>query len=352
MIYILVQVAYLFNGLVAFSKQRMVLKKLAIIVTVGVAILAICRGDVGTDTTVYETLVERIMNGNLWVTIEPGFTTYVYLSKIFTDNSVLITRGLSAVFFLLILIYLWRATYDEVAVLMLYFAPNYFLQLSMNGLRIGIATAAFLVALQFFRRSNNLRSLCFASFGTTFHISIIFAIILAVSSRLEVTRLRGAIVPLISILLITYVGIIAQNYILQKTEDYTTITSPGGLSGLSPVGRIFIMIAFASHLRFSHGRKLWFFMITVSVTLVSYYLSFYSYAGLRFLEIIASVLPFLLLLNFVPSNYIDRKFCAGLILAGFLGGANVTIGMFESAHSAGTPFVPYHFLTNAIIDRG
>lgn len=341
-----------FSALLAVSRQRSAIKPVALVIIGFFTFLAVARGDIGTDTLAYESLANIYLNGNIWVGIEPGFIAYVRFAGLLSDNIVLITRGLSLVFFALILIFLWRASTDEVFVLLVYFAPNYLFQMSMNGLRIGIATAAFLCAVQLFRRGRNRHAIIYLALAMTFHVSIMFAILLMAFARLQFSDARSLFVPVIGLSLALVVAISAQAYLEGKVVDYTTIVSPSFFSGISPVARILVIVVAATSLPILRVDKRWLFATILLATLMAYGMATTSYAGLRLLEIIASVVPFLLLMRIAPSTPLNRRFCLGLALAGFLGGLNTLRAFFGSANMGGAPFVPYHFLNNTIISRG
>ena len=346
---------YLMLGLatlIAISRQREWTKPVAFVVLGFFAVLAVARGDVGTDTLTYETLVGVYIEETGWIGIEPGFIAYVRLAHLVTDNAVLITRGLSLVFFALILIFLWRASRDETFVLLAYFAPIYLVQMSMNGLRIGIATAAFVCAMQLFRRGRNRNAVAYLVLAISFHVSIVFAIVLMALTRIEISRAKTLFLPVLGLMAAMIVAITAQGYLEDKVTDYATIVSPGVFSGLSPVGRILIILFSAVTLPISRADKRWMLVTILTATVISYGVAINSYGGLRLLEIIASVAPSLLLMRIDPSTPLNRRFRLGLALAGLLGGLNTLRGMFASANLEGSPFVPYNFLTEAIISRG
>ena len=339
-------------ALVAASRQS----KHGRLVTISVfgfcTILSFARGNIGTDTLAYESLVNVYSLGNSWTGIEPGFIAYVRIAEMISDNAVLLTRGLSLIFGALLLAFCLRASRDELFFIVAYFAPNYFFQMSMNGLRIGIATAAFLCAVQLFRRGSKYHAMFYTALGIAFHVSLIFAFVILAFTQIKVSRSKSLFIPIFGLLLSVGLMIATQGYLLDKFGDYTTITSPGIFSGLSPVVRILIIVFSAIYLPIIASEKKWIFFVLLVATALSYATSTISYAGLRFLEIIASVAPFMILLKVDRSSKINRRFWMGLALAGFLGGTNILRGIFGSVNLGGAPFVPYHLLNDSIISRG
>jgi hypothetical protein len=352
MIYILSYLMFGISALVTVSRQWNLSKPIAFIVLGFCTILASARGDVGTDTFAYEALVGVYTQSTSWIGIEPGFIAYVRFAELTIENDVIVTRGLSLIFCALLLVFCWRASRDELFVLLIYFAPNYFFQMSMNGLRIGIATVALLCAVQLFRRGRNRHAIIYAVLGVAFHVSIIFAIVLMTLTLVKVSRAKSLFIPITAAMLVLGLVISVQGYVSDKVDDYTIIASPGIFSGASPIGRILVIILAAASLPIERAEKKWIFATIVIATIVSYVMSTQSYAGLRLLEMIASVVPFLILMKVVPSAHLNHRFCLGLAFAGILGGLNTLRVFFASPNFGGAPFVPYHFLNETIINRG
>lgn len=352
MIYTFSYMMFGLSALFSVSRQWRLTKVFTFIVLIFCTILAFARGDVGTDTFAYESLVTVFAQSTSWIGIEPGFIAYVRLAENISDNTVLITRGLSLIFCGLTLIFCMRASRDELFVMLAYFAPNYFFQMSMNGLRIGIATVAFLCAVQLIRRGRKLHALVYLGLAVAFHVSIVFAIVLLSFTLIKVSRARSLIIPVMGLVLTLGIIAVAQEYISDKASAYTEIVSPGLFSGLSPIARIFLIVMAAFSLPLAAAEKKWTFATILLATLLSYAMSTQSYAGLRFLEIIASVVPFLLLMKLDPSTPLNRRFCLGLAIAGMLGGLNTLRGFYASQGLGGAPFVPYHFLNETILNRG
>lgn len=352
MIYTFSYIVLGLSALVSVSRQWRLTKAFAFIVLSFCTILAFARGDVGTDTLAYESLVTVFAQSTGWIGIEPGFIAYVRLADFISDNTILIARGLSLIFGGLILIFCMRASRDELFVMLAYFAPNYFFQMSMNGLRIGIATVAFICAVQLIRRGRKMHAMVYLGVALAFHVSIVFAIVLMSFTVIKVSRARSMMIPAISFVLTLGIIAVAQEYIGDKVDAYTEIVSPGLFSGLSPIARIFLIVMAAWSLPLVAAEKKWVFATILLATLLSYAMSTQSYAGLRFLEMIASVVPFLYLMKLDQSTPLNRRFCLGLTIAGILGGLNTLRGFYASQGIGGAPFIPYHFLNETIINRG
>ena len=206
--------------------------------------------------------------------------------------------------------------------------------------------------MQLFRRDRLIHGLIYIGLAISFHVSIAFAFLLLTFSRIQVSRSRSLYIPILGMLISIVLAVVAQGYLGDKVADYTTLQSPGLFSGLSPVGRILIIVFSAGSLPILRADKRWLFTLILTATAFSYGLATFSYAGLRLLEIIASVVPFLFLLPIPPSTSVNRRFRLGLALAGFLGGINTLRGLLASISLPGTPFVPYNFLNETILSRG
>ena len=103
MIYVSSYALLALTALITLSRQWASVKIVGTVVVAFFAFLAIARGDVGTDTNVYERLVRTYIEWRIWIGIEPGFIAYVRIANLVSNNEILITRGLSAIFFFFIL---------------------------------------------------------------------------------------------------------------------------------------------------------------------------------------------------------------------------------------------------------
>ncbi len=330
--------------------MRAVPHRLAAVVLVLVfGFFAVMRGSVGTDTVdVYESMAgDLLSNGFAANIIEPGFRALLYGFARWTDSPQLAVRGIALVFAALLLAFAVRANKVESWYLFALFIPAFFIALSFNAERIGIACAILLLSLRDSRLGRPRRSMVLLFGSLLFHYSsvVILAHTWLVESRVHTKRF--IVTAVAALLVATAFAYIGYAYVLQKYTLYALsgYEAPGPLSGLSQVAIVAIILAGLRHFHMERQlrqRTLW---VTIALCVTFWAITRYSYAGLRLLDLLAFALPYSLLRAIARGDAMLTSRAKGVfVVAGFVGATFFLRNMLVEPTTSVSPFIPYHFL--------
>lgn len=127
---------------------------------------------------------------------------------------------------------------------------------------------------------------------------------------------------------------------------YADFESPGLLSGLSKCVVILLLLAgvLFSRLPVMFRSRIIFVFVLVSGLAMA--VSTFSYAGLRFLDLIAFVLPIVILASHSKANQaFSWKTKGSIFLAGFTSAAAVYRNFLIEAGQGKSPFLPYESIS-------
>ncbi|WP_397546072.1 EpsG family protein [Rhodothermus marinus] len=330
---------------VRFFLQRHV-RWLSILVILALGSIAILRGSVGTDTTVYERLAAHPRE---WAGIEPGFWVLLYLLHALIGDPIAIVRGVALLFTMLLLWFACRADDDELLLLMGFVLPVFFFNLSMNTIRVGLGLALLLLALQMERRQHP-KAQWLALTTPLFHYSLVLALLFLwiVTRPLRPQRLREILIP-IGVLLIAFLMVaLNEAYFAFKLRVYASFEAPSGLSGLSKLilGLILVSALPFTGLPRAEMRRLLFWALLFLG--LSFGVTRLTYAGLRLLDLVVFLIPVAIFRLYARENRaLDPVIKNTLIVAGLLGAAGMYRNMVLERFWSPSPWLPYH----TIFDR-
>jgi hypothetical protein len=307
-------------------------------------LLACLRGNTGTDTEMYQNIFTAVQLGNIDWTVEAGFALVAQLIMNVGLSPEAAVRGISVVFFALVAIYAARATLAEKWVLLAFILPVFAYQYSMNGLRIGLASALLLLCTQEIRRGRSSLSLLWLIGPVVIHLSTFVSGVYLAGTRLAQTGIGAGLLSLfapVSLLVLWYAS---GSYLLDKQAVYEEMVSPNEVSGL---GRVVVIIILTSGICASYLSKREKALIVVPAILltgVAWLLARSSFAGLRFLDLISFVLPLAACIPLGSKPLVsERKFVVAVLVAGLVGATATARNFAAEAGHGDAPFVPYHF---------
>jgi hypothetical protein len=310
-----------------------------------IAVVSIFRGDVGTDTFTYEHILLSLMDQEDLSGIEPGFIAIGWmLIKSFGSAEVAV-RFISLIFFLLIVVFLVRSDRNELFFLIVYMLPAFFYQYSMNALRIGIASAFLLLAVQEYRRRNNFSGMAMTLSTLLFHYSISFSLFFIYLTQRRKNKISNFLFYIIAAGFAISTFYINSEYFFSKILAYKTMQSPGIFSGLSKILVIFIIISGVFVSKIPMEEKLKIIIPSILLTLFFWGLAQFTYAGLRFLDLLSFVLPVAILATFSRLGLsFGKSVRVVLFFGGLVSAGAVYRGFLIETGQGPTPFLPYHFL--------
>lgn len=343
MLYVVMQITVLLGGLMTFGQSRSFAKGFGLIVLLAFAAVAGFRGMVGTDTFAYTYMVRFAMQG-LNLQIEPGFVAFINLAAQFTHDPSVVVNLFSTLFYGAMLLFMLRATRHELIYLFAFYAPQYFLMYSMNGIRIGLASAFFLLFYQAWTRHRLKSALLYAAIAFSFHFSILLALVLFFVGRSAHDTRRRLIVQVGGMVLLIIVYAFLREYLLGQIDSYANQETFSALAGLSIVIKTLVFLLFVGETPIPARQRYRTTAIALFAVFTSIGVAQFTYAGLRLLDIVGWILPLLYMGSVDRSVSMGSRFSKGLALVGIIGALAVLRNIFSAAGAGGSPFIPYSFI--------
>jgi hypothetical protein len=311
-------------------------------------LLVILRGNVGTDTLTYLSAFQnwRVTGVNV-LEFEPLFQLIYEGAAYFIESD----RVVVAFFGLLItFIFLLAASrIDKKGIIFgACFVPIFYLDMTMNGLRYGLSFAIALLSVAELLRVNERRFWITATAAGLVHLS---GLALAILFYMVVKGLR--IKFKVVLLGVSIFGFFLfhffSTYLAQRLDAYEVILSPSAVSGLAPLALSLItllVVVLDPEIRKS---RVFPFVALASMSILSFVLSRFSYAGLRVQVLVLFLIFMVLQFHVVKEKIIlQRNTVGGLIFVGFVGLLAKMRNINDDFGAEGSPFAPYHFFWEVI----
>ncbi|MGA9703018.1 EpsG family protein [Pseudomonas sp.] len=307
-------------------------------------IVSFFRGLVGTDTYAYEMIMEQLLGGQPSAGMEPGFVFVSWLLLGVTNSASVTVRLLGCLIFSLLCVYLYRSDKNEKFLLVSYILPAFIYQYTMNGLRVGLAAALLLLATQEFRRVKIAYGYSLAALSLTFHYSALVSLILIWASKVYWVRAYNILVVPVAMLLALALFYINEDYFSHKLISYQNFDSPSLYSGIAKMLTLSVLFlgVLLSNLTGTEKSKLLF--LGAGSMLVFWGMSTFSYAGLRFLDLLSFAFPLCVLTVFNKRGLeLGKLVKLSFVVAGLIA---VIMSYRNFLHEEGlgpSPFLPYYF---------
>lgn len=298
----------------------------------------------GTDTHSYEIWLSSVKSDTNTLSLEPGFALVAELLLRLTGSEVWALRGIGVLFTLFLIVYWLRSDRYELNLITLYFIPAFVFQYGMNAVRAGLGLTLLLLAWQCLRRNKKRCFLVLALTSITFHYSMILPALLLAVPELKVKTRRQLLLLSFLILAALALAFLQQDYILAKLELYSSSKSPSSASGLSRITMLASLLLGLGVLPFKTKLRAWAVIFGLGVFFQG--LAFVSYAGLRFLDLVAFTTPLVLLREFDHAKkHPGQSFWWGVGIAGIIGAVfflrNALADYNGQLTGTLTPFLPY-----------
>lgn len=261
-------------------------------------LVAIARGDVGTDTLNYLTNYQiRYSEGEGGREYEPGFELlsdfFVLLG--FTDR--MFVNAL-AIISTLLLSFSFSGLKEKTILLFLVFFPLFFVDFTMNGLRYGLSFSIATLAIDSYYKRRILVFSLLSLVAVSIQYSSFLLILVFLMDRLQTRHLLylAALTSAIVALLWSYFEMIFL-FLTLKQEAYKDLTAPGITSGLAPLV-LFLILSIGFVRAAEKDANLKGIYILVFFELVSFVITRFTYAGLRF-----QTLFLFALIVFIKNNF-------------------------------------------------
>lgn len=299
------------------------------------------RGIVGTDSAVYIQSFDVIRyQGMLASSFEPGFTLLIEILSWFLRDSfdILIVLGSATA---LIMLCAGLLLERSPLLFMTIVLPYYLIDMTMNGLRYGLAFAIVALGAAALMRG---RLKVFIACGIVAASIQVSSVLLAASlwALLEARIRTFLAIGLALIVALVVFG----DYVGDKLSQNSDISGIGGLSGLAPLGAtILICVPLLAAKKMDSINKVALYAI-LFMQIVSFLVARQYYAGLRFQGVFVFLLYLILTREYqsikVDTSFDAKRFTTFLIISTMILSAS-RLKNFNDDVENPSPFNPYYF---------
>ena len=327
-IYVIPYILILFVGvLTLFSKFSLNSARLIFLFfLLPVFFLVIFRGNIGVDTEVYESIIDYyILTGECRV--EPLFCFISEPIYSLVNRSDFTLRVITAIFCILFY-FAFSKTKNDIVVASLFIFPVFFYDMSTNGIRYGLAFILFKLLFDGLTKKSILTIPIYISIQS----SSLLLVILSFINKINLKKIALIVLILAPIFYL----LIGGTYLTQRIEAYSGNPSPNLYSGILNFLLGFLII---STLRYFRRILLKEFFIYFTILLSFQILSYFTYAGLRLVQLMLFYfairsIPLINISN-LKSNII---ICFILFITGFIYFLNL-LRVMSVEH-----YLPYQFI--------
>lgn len=339
--YVLCGMFTLFCLITGLFFQR--LRTAAIIAFLPMLFFIAFRGLVGVDSFNYLRIFDIIREQGIWdAGVEPGFALLVeWQARWFFEDrfDILATLGVTAA----LLVFSGGLLLEGRAPLLLLslVLPFFLFDMTMNGVRYGLAFGISSIALAFLIRK---RPLVFLAIGVVaVSIQVTSVVLLAGVWALLESRFRTFIVTAVAG---AGVSVLFGDHIVGRVSENVDLRIVSASSGLAPlIMSTIVLVALAAHPAFRKSSA-WQLGMLFALQLASFVMSRYFYAGLRFQTL---VLFMIYVYGAAKARSMELQLVRSqatvllLVLTAFAGTTLRLRNFWDDRGIGASPFAPYYF---------
>lgn len=301
--------------------------------------LVLLRGNVGVDLPMYVQSIALIQeNGSPLFIFEPGFELLILGLANISNTPEIIAKLIATLTTALLLFTKWR-TKTAYQALGLGIIPYFYLDMTMNGLRYGLAFATTLVALNFLIAIQRVRYISSSMIAASVQVTSLY---LTALTQLFLRPSWKYMLP--TIFALPAVAILGSDYFLYKVSANAELGKPGVTSGLAPLLLSAVMLTGCWSDRRLRGFYRIRLLILAALTVLTYGITQLSYAGLRLQQMnYFFIFTFLIYAGESLNLKTSKPILITLVVTSILSTA-LRLNNFQSEAGVGdAPFVPYKF---------
>lgn len=312
---------------------------IALVAVLGSA--SVLRGYVGTDTLAYEQIISHYLATGDGRGVEPAFLLLWSSLSHLDFTAYQIVRLLSVLYVVTLLIYILLADRRDLFIVAVFLIPSFYFQYSMNGLRVGIAINVFLILSKLRFGSGWWGGLVnFASI--LFHYSMVLPSIYFGLIQRRFTAVRVFAISAFFMVFTLCVIVFYYDYLLSKFGLYSEVSSPSVLSGAPWIFSLTVLISCVLRSPSELKGRCFLTISGIGALAVAFIAARVSYGGLRVLELLVSIYPFMIAELYRRSGVsFDRVVKIGLVIAGSVSAAFFLRRVFFTPYEGGSPWLPY-----------
>jgi hypothetical protein len=234
--------------------------------------VVVLRGQVGTDTASYLRIIDNIAANIENSDVEIGFELVAKLLLGLGFSSQAVVAAFSWLICALLII-AFSKTKDEVLIFVFLIFPIFFYDMTMNGLRYGIAFCFAKIAFNAIEEGKRKTFALMGLASVSFHLSGFILLVLLMARRFNFRYL------MIGGVLATVLVFIFLDRLIFKFTVYGDLQAPNGLSGLAPLLLVILLYISTILTSLKDVKYLTFLLILETAFFL---MAKFSYAGLRF----------------------------------------------------------------------
>lgn len=297
------------------------------------------RGTVGVDLPVYVQAIEVIQqSGGYTLIFEPGFQLLI-LALAYASNDPMITVKLIATITTLFLLGMkWRSN-TAYQVIGLGIIPYFYFDMTMNGLRYGLAFAIILASLNSLMSTQQTRYILLALLAASMQVSSLY-----LSYILYILFKTNCKYQIFMLILLIGVALIGSEYFLNKASVYADLSKPGFTSGVAPLLLSLLVLTgcwCSKLIMHTHRKKL---LTLFALSIATYCVTQISYAGLRLQQMNYFLIFLFVIYASEKAGLKNSKIILTTLILTSLISSAFRLNNFQSEAGIGdAPFVPYIF---------
>ena len=330
---------FFFFSVALLSVGRRNFKLWSLVGLLPMVILVLLRGTIGPDTPMYQQNIELIQShDSLAFIFEPGFELIILAIGRITSDSLIAVKIIALITLFFLFSSDWLSPLAG-QIISFAFIPYFFLDMTMNGLRYGLAFVLCLYTLSQFYHKNYLQQGVFGVSAVLIQISSVY--VLGFLGMLFNPRLKSIF---IIIFLAVCVVFSFYDYLFYKASVNQELRIVSASSGLAPLLLSSVSIAAVltnPAIRIHYTKQ---FCILFLMAILTYGLTLLSAAGLRFQQL--NLFTIFLAMIFACSSagiLKSKTITLSLLLVGILGSFFRLNNFIGQAGLDPSSFVPYRF---------
>ncbi len=288
--------------------------------------LVIFRGNVGVDTEAYESIIGYYNNTGI-CTVEPLFCTMSKFIYELTDRSDYILRFITALFCILFF-FAFSKTKNEIVITSFFVYPVFFYDMSMNGIRYGLAFILFKLLYDGLTKKSILTIPIYVSIQISSFILLLLSLI---------NKMNYKIFLFIIVLLFIIILFLGEDFFMKKFLAYSESMSTNYYSGFL---NFFVGVLIVLVLKLNNKIPIKEFLIYIFIFIIFQTISYFSYAGLRFVSLMIFFIGIRIMIVTETKNLkLNKKIYVLLFLVGLILYLNMLRSMYLSEK-----YLPYDFI--------
>lgn len=301
--------------------------------------LVIFRGDVGTDTWMYEHMLNQ--SGSIFSGLEIGYELFTQTLKLLTADSQIVLRLVGLTFSLLFFYAYWVSSESGKFYIFYLLLPSAFFVFGMNIVRVGIASMLFFIFTHKYVNGRYIQAAIFGLASISFHYSIFVAFVFFWAIFYGNFSFRNIIYLTLSIAAGYF---LLSDYFSGKLDMYEFSERPDNISGARSFFSLMLLVLATALSDLNRVDKIKIIANVLIFGFLFLIILFQSYAGLRLLGVLEFAAALVIVAMHEKYKLKLNKFVKVIYFFMGLIGIFGVYRNFLQENPGPSPFLPYNFI--------